>query len=59
MRTFSLILISLLFTIDLVAQKEYKRRTALPNAVNEVSGLVVVNKDSILMINDSGDKAQL
>lgn len=59
MRTFSLILISLLFTIDLVAQKEFKRRTALPNAVNEVSGLVVVNKDSILMINDSGDKAQL
>jgi hypothetical protein len=54
---YALIIIFLFFSIDTFAQQDFKRRTKLSNAVQEVSGLVIHNKDSISMINDSGDQA--
>ena len=53
------IFILLSSSVNLLAQVDFKRRTKLPNKVNEVSGLSIHNKDSIIMINDSGDTPTL
>lgn len=58
MRSFT-IFIFLIYSINLVSQVDFKRRTRLPNKVNEVSGLTILSKDSIIMINDSGDTPTL
>lgn len=40
----------------LLGQNTFKKRQFLPNSVKEISGLCLINKDSILAINDSGDQ---
>lgn len=49
-------LLLLLIACSVWGQNPFKKRQFLPNTVKEISGLCLINKDSILAINDSGDQ---